>query len=208
MPPAARFCTVAVAQLSAPATIDLELGRAAFRHPHAGTVEAEVAALDARAVGDLPRHGHATGAAEIDGTEAVLVVLALADDVEARIPARARMPAATVAVVTVAAISVVTVVPAGLDEAARATAIHPDAAAIEIPVLPADAVRVGQLVDQSCIAPVDAATRAAHVVALALDAVAAAVVMAVLRLHGRCRGDEEQCHCSQSCQTVCHEDSP
>jgi len=192
--------------VSAPASIDLEFRGAAVVHPYSGAIGAEVAPLDTRAVGNLPGDRYAPRSTQVDGTEVVLEVPALAGHVEARVPIRPGIPAVLVTIVmaitVVATIGVIALVPVGVDEPSRTAPIDPQATAIEIPVLAADAMRLGQLVDQARIAPGNRATRPVHVVAPAFHGLAARVF---LRVDSWGRRSEKQRHCSQSRNTVDHE---
>ena len=199
-----------------PASIDLEFSSATFTDPHTGSVRAPVASFNARTVGNLPGHGYSSGSAKIDSAEPVLVVLTLADDIEARIPTRLRSPATVVTIVTVAAIvtmvvpitaivaPVVMVSSTRSDKTPRAATVHPQPMTIDAPILVANTTRIGQLTNQARIAPGNMAARSFHIAALAIHGIAVTVFLGT---HDSVRGHENQYQSSQGCQTMCHERS-
>src|SRR4029079_14679535 len=183
-------------ETSVPAPIDVEFGRTTLIDPHAGAVRAPVAPFDAGAVRHLSRDRNPPGPAKIDGAEAVLEVLALAGDIEARIPTRPRLPA--IAIMTPVLIDGLVLMvgmmsATGCGKASCTAAVHPKSALIDPPVLAANASRVGQLLDQARIVPGNAAAGPAHVAALTLDSVAVTVVLCAN--DGSWRG-ENQYQCS------------
>jgi len=132
--------------------------------------------------------------AQIDLTEVVLSVPALAGDREAVIPARIRLPTAcAIAFIVASVVTSVTAVTAviGRDEPARTAAIYPQAALIDAPIFPTLALRVRKLTLQSGVAPRHDATLALKILAGAFDR-AIAVMSSILRLDTR--------RCGKSCR--------
>jgi hypothetical protein len=195
---------------SAPAAINRELRAATLRHPNASAVETPVFTLDAARLGELAHKCCAAGATQVDLTEMILSVLAFAGDREAAIPAWIRLPTACFLTVIVASV-IATVAPViatlmmaaiiGRDETAGATAIYPQAIAIDAPVLTTHATCVGELTLQPGVAPRYIATLTFEVVAAAFDRIAT-IMPAILSMDPdrwcKCCRRENKSH-SQNC---------
>jgi hypothetical protein len=165
-----------------PAAINREYGAAALRHPNAGAVETPVFTLDATGLGELACKCCAAGATQVDLTEMILSVLTFAGDREAVIPAWIRLPTAFVRTVTIVpGVMMVVVTLASRDETAGATAIYPQAVAIDAPVLATHATRVGELTLQSGVAPRHVATLTLEILTGAFDRVVT-IMPAILSL--------------------------
>ena len=176
----------------APAPIDREFRIAALVHPDSRAIPTPGTSLDTRTSGNLPIYVGTSRTTQIDGTETIAVVPAVAAYVEASIPARFRSPAAT----TVSGAATVSI----SDEASAAAAVDPETVPIDTPVLSTHAGRIGKLSNQACIAPRYVATRVAEVAAHAIDGFPATAVGLCKRSGRRRETTHDQSNCGDPTQ--------